>query len=488
MNSKRACASSSWAARYLLAAAGVLTLACVARAADLSGVYTYKLVLRDDSGFALRGTETYEGDESVSENYMIEVYNSEGVKVGATLADESLGSDRSAGYNCTLSVPVGEGAGYAKKGEQLTLVVTTKYDDSERFRSSKVLPPVGGTFGFAKAPVGVFFGDASDTDDGWNRWLKNVGYYLPSGTSLGGPDDDYDNDGLSNMREYQLGTDPAGGALGLEDGPGFKIEEQGDAYKVSFNYCWGHVYSIRVVEGVQTVGIDGQDLPLYESLGADTAYGTYFYENDGSYTTGTRVFFVKKPALGKVHLIGLAVDGRLQEYIQVGESEPSSVLVTPGFPLTYDTEAAANAAKAIAEVAPSEAVASVLTGEGAADGYKAAFTVEVRQDDGQWLLAAELTPPAQTNLMENATAATRQIPVAEIAQLPAGATTNVVLTGCTPGFYYSLHSGAEVTNIVPDAEAKNLSVLCDADGEVEFPLVKKPDEGAGFFKVAISEK
>ena len=38
-------------------AGGVLCLlACLARADALPGVYTYKLVLRDDIGFVLRGT------------------------------------------------------------------------------------------------------------------------------------------------------------------------------------------------------------------------------------------------------------------------------------------------------------------------------------------------------------------------------------------------------------------------------------------------
>ena len=461
-------------------------LACAARAGGLPGVYVYKLVLRDDSGFALRGAEASDGDERVSSNYKIEVFSAAGDKIGAEIRDWSLVSDRDTGCNCTLSVPVGEGAGYAKKGERLTLVVTTMRG-VERFRSSKVLPPVGGTMGFAGASVGVFFGDASDTDHGWDSWLREVGYRLPTGASLGGPGDDYDDDGLSNMREYQLGTDPAGGALGLMDGPGFTIKEQGDAYKVSFNYVWGHVYSIRMIEGTGTVGVDGRDLALYEdlaSLDGGSEWGTYFYDNDGNYNTGTKEFFVKKPTQAGF-LIGLAVDGRLQEYIQVGST---AVTVTPGFPIEYESEAKASAAKAMAEVVPSEAVAAVLAGDGAAAAYKSKFTAEVVQKDGKWRLSAELTPEAWTNLMENATAATRQIPVAEIAQLEQTATTNVVVTGCTPGFYYSLCSGAAVTNIAADAENENLSVLCGADGVVEFPKVSKPSEGAGFYKVVTDVK
>ena len=326
------------AARLLLIPVVAFMFAYTAQAVGLPGVYTYKLILRDDLGFALSGTETSAGDERVSSNYKIEVYTSDGVKLNVQVKDAVLDGRGTVGHNCAVTVPVGEGSGCAKVGEQLTLVVTTKYYGLERFRSSKVLPPVGGTMGFAHAPVGAFWSDPADTDDGWNVWLRTVEMYAPS--SIGGLDDDYDEDGLSNVREYQLGTDPAGNVLGLPNTPEFSIEEQGGAYKVSFNYGWGHVYSIRTVEGTAAVGKDGQDLELYESLeslSAGTAFGKYF--DDSDYNTGKKEFFVKKPALDGVFLIGLAVDGRLQEYIQVGE-DASSVLVTPGFPIEYETEAA----------------------------------------------------------------------------------------------------------------------------------------------------
>jgi len=466
----------------MTAGAGLVlcALACSAHADGLPGSYTYKLVLRDDLGFALCGAETSEGDERVSSNYRVEVYNAAGDKVTATVSDVSIDAD--VGYNCSVSVSVGDGAGRAKVGERLTLVVSDATFGNERFRSSKVLPPVGGIFGTASAPVGVFFGSDGDTDAGWDSWLRAINSYLPDGTSLGGPDGDYDNDGLSNRREYQLGTDPAGGALGLANMPEFTIQEQGDAYQVSFNYGWGHVYSIRTIEGTEAVGVDGQDLALYESLeslNSDSKWGTYFFDDD--YNVGTKTFFVKKPEAG-YFLIGLAVDGRLLEYIQVGSE---AVEVSPGFPIEYESEEKATAAKAIAEVVPSEAVAAVLTGDGMADAYKAKFTAEAKQKDDKWYLSAELTPSAWTNLMDSATAVTRQIPVAEIAQLAPEATTNVVLTGCTPGFYYSLNCGAALTNIAPDVHTENLGILCGADGVVEFPKVGKPSEGTGFYRVKV---
>ena len=435
-------------------AGGVLCLlACMARADALPGVYTYKLVLRDDIGFVLRGTESPLPDERVSSNYKFDVFNSRGELVGSRVDDvTSLGSDRTTGCNCTLSVSVGEGTGCATVGEQLTLVVTDKEYGTEWFRSSKVLPPVGGTFGYAKAPVGVFFGDEGDSDKGFDEWRLAVSRF-PQG-DIGGPEADFDADGLSNMREYQLGTDPAGGELGLKDKLEFAITEQDGAYKVSFNYDWSHVYSIRMVEGATIVGVDGQDLPLYEnaeSLGSDTAWGTYFYNND--YESGTKTFFVKKPEKAS-YLIGLAVDGRLQEYIQVGDT---SLEVSPGFPLEYESEEKATAAEAV-------------------------------QKDGKWLLSAELTPEAWTNLMENATAAARQLPVGEIALLEPEATTSVVVTGCTPGFYYSLYAGTDLTALAPDANQENLNVLCGADGVVEFPKVSKPSEAVGFYKVVTNVK
>ncbi len=458
-------------------------LACPARADFLPGVYTYKLVLRDDNGFGLRGAETSEDDERVSSNYKIEVYNSGGDKLNATVTDVSI--DGETGCNCSVTVPVGDGAGYAKVGERLTLVVSDATFGNERFRSSKVLPPVGGRMGFAGAPVGVFFGDATDTDLGWDSWLRAINPYLPSGASIGDPDDDYDGDGLSNMREYQLGTDPAGGALKLVDKPEFRVVETDGVYKVSFNYGWGHVYSIRAIEGTEAIGVDGQDLPLYESLeklNANEEWGTYLYESD--YNTGAKEFFAKKPTQAS-YLIGLAVDGQLLEYIKVGSD---AVEVSPGSPIEYENEEKAVAAKSIAAVVPTEAVAAVLTGEGMADEYKAKFTAEAVQKEDKWYLSAELTPEAWTNLMENAAAATLQIPVGEIALLESEATTNVVLTGCTPGFYYSLNSGAELKGIAPDANQENLNVLCGADGVVAFPKVSKPSEAAGFYKVVTNVK
>ena len=457
-------------------------LASSVQAAGLLGSYMYPLVLRNEFGLAM-GMGAY--SELVSDKYTFEVYKENGKQAAATLRDIVF-SD-SVGYNCILEVSTLSGGAtetYASPGEQLTLVV--KKSGSVVFRSSTILPPVK-YMGSAGTPIGVFYADSGDMDDGLSIWRS--AYSSDFRINVGGDNADDDGDGLSNLREYRLGTDPAGGAMasfGFVNKPDFTIEEQGDVYKVRFNWSWWHVYSIRAIEGTEIVGKIGQDLALYESaanLSAGTSCGEYFFDADdaGTYPSGTKEFYVRKPNFSGTYMIGLAVDGQLQEYITVVPQ--SAVNVTPGSPIVYDTEAAATAAKAIAEIVPSAAVAAVLTTASAEDGYKAAFSLEVQQSDDKWLLSARLTPESWTNLVRSAAAATRQIPVAEIADLPVNVTTNVTLTGCMPGFYYSLYSGATVTNITADAEAENLNVLCGADGEVEFPKVKKPSEESGFFFV-----
>lgn len=458
-------------------------LASSAQAAGLLGAYMYPLVLRNEYGLVMGMGEW---SFPVSGTYTFEVYKENGKQATATLRDAQF-SD-SVGYNCILEVSVLSGGAtetYATPGEQLTLVV--KKSGSVVFRSSTILPPPM-FIGIVGAPIGVFYADSDDTDNGLNIWRSS--YSSDFGLNIGEDNADDDGDGLSNLREYRLGTDPKGGAManyGFVNKPEFSIEDQGDVYKVRFNWSWWHVYSIRAIEGAEIVGKVGQDLALYESvanLNAGTSIGKYFYDADdaGVFPSGTKTYYVKKPDFSGNYMIGLAVDGQLQEYITVAQ-QPSAVEVTPGSPIEYDTEAAATAAQAIAVVTPSAAVAEVLTGAGAADGYKAAFTVEVEQVNEKWVLSALLMPESWTNLVENAAAGTRQIPVAGIAALPMNTTTNFVLTGCTPGFYYSLYSGATVTNITADAETENLNVLCGADGKVEFPMVKKPSEGAGFFSV-----
>ena len=164
--------------------------------------------------------------------------------------------------------------------------------------------------------------------------------------------------------------------------------------------------------------------------------------------------------------------------------------VTPGQSSRSSTDKSwADDALRRAVISPNRDVAAVLTTEEALNRYAEWFTFRIVQThDLVWYyyaIEAVLTDAAKSNLAETATKATRQIPVAEIAAMAENATTNVTVTGCEPGFYYTLHDGTVLTGIVPDADAANRDVLCGADGKVEFPAVGKPSDAAGFFRVGV---
>ena len=179
------------------------------------------------------------------------------------------------------------------------------------------------------------------------------------------------------------------------------------------------------------------------------------------------------------------------------------VLVAPGVPVTpgalprgnYATAEAATNALVGAYVVPTNRVAAVLTTETLLRTYCDMFDIDVTGGGSSWSLEAVLTPEAWTNLYATVVNATRQIPVgaiarmskvSPIAQLPEEVvTTNVTVRGCAPGFFYSLYDGWALTNVVVDANATNLNVLCGADAKVTFPEVKRPSEKTGFFRVGV---
>lgn len=291
----------------------------------MQGAYNYTLVLRDQYGYAIG----YEGGK-VSDYYTFEVYNAAGEQIYTQSSSDNRTISSSVGCNyllsvCTFSDVNSPQSHYAVPGEQLTLVV--KSGSKEVFRSSKILPPIKWS-GANSAPIGVYCVDSTDADGLYDQWANEIANPFCEdvyGDTIGGKEDDYDNDGLSNLREYQFGTDPTGGALvdagGFVDSPGVSItEEAGDVVKVSFTYGFNHVYSVRAIEGTKTYGIDGQDLPLYErldALNAGNSAGKYFYDGD-SWESGTKTYYVKKPTFNGPYVLGLAVDGQLLEYLTLG--------------------------------------------------------------------------------------------------------------------------------------------------------------------------
>ena len=166
-------------------------------------------------------------------------------------------------------------------------------------------------------------------------------------------------------------------------------------------------------------------------------------------------------------------------------------LVTPGKPTgPFATrEAAAEAAK-VAEFTPSPEVEAALGTDEALATYRDMFTFKVVETEGgQWAVEAVLNPEAESNLVENASAATRQIPVGDIAALGSGEPTNVTVGGCVPGFYYTLYgaqglSALPMGDALPTTEATAYGpVLCEPDKPVTFEAVEKPSDAAGFFSI-----
>ena len=182
-------------------------------------------------------------------------------------------------------------------------------------------------------------------------------------------------------------------------------------------------------------------------------------------------------------VIQVGADRTLQFMANFVESQP----VTPGEPVVFDTaEEAANAMER-AELAPSEEVAAALGSDAARATYRDMFEFDVvPTSDGKWAVEALLKPTEWTNVVESAHAATRQIPVADIAALGMGVETNVTARGCVPGFYYTLYGAAGVRALPMTGTAYG-SVLCGADRDVEFFGVVKPSDAAGFFTIGVLE-
>ena len=132
---------------------------------------------------------------------------------------------------------------------------------------------------------------------------------------------------------------------------------------------------------------------------------------------------------------------------------------------------------------------AVVEASDAQTAYCANFDFAVVETSGgKWAVKAVLTPEAWSNVVESAQAATRQIPVADLAALPSGTPTNVTAKACcVPGFYYSVYAGSTVTSLKALAAEKGRNVLCGLGGDVELSGVTKPTDAAGFFTIGVSE-
>ena len=88
---------------------------------------------------------------------------------------------------------------------------------------------------------------------------------------------------------------------------------------------------------------------------------------------------------------------------------------------------------------------------------------------------------AAVAMATGARAATRQIPLADIAAMTEEGKKDVTVTGCVPGFYYTLRGSGGLVGV--DVYGP---VLCEPDKPVTFEAVEKPSETAGFFSIGAS--
>ena len=161
-------------------------------------------------------------------------------------------------------------------------------------------------------------------------------------------------------------------------------------------------------------------------------------------------------------------------------------VVTTETPILFATAEEATNALPCAIFVPSAEVSDVLDSDVARERYVGWFRLDVvSKTSDEWYIKATLTDAAKTALAETVAAATRQIPVADIAAMANNATTNVTVAGCEPGFYYTLYGGQGLTAL-PETGTVYGPSICSVDGKVSFPTVAKPSDAAGFFSIGVS--
>ena len=174
--------------------------------------------------------------------------------------------------------------------------------------------------------------------------------------------------------------------------------------------------------------------------------------------------------------------------LALGYDEDAAVPVTPGVPVVCDTAEEATNFAMRAELTPSAEVAAALGSDEERQKYRNMFEFGVvPAEDGKWAVEAFLKEPDWTNVVKSAQAATRQIPVADLAALELGDPTNVTVEGCVPGFYYSIYGGTALTNIKMFVSEESRNVLCKPETPVTFKEIVKPSDASGYFIIGVLE-
>ena len=175
--------------------------------------------------------------------------------------------------------------------------------------------------------------------------------------------------------------------------------------------------------------------------------------------------------------------------ITVSPVPPMEPVAPGGQSGPYTTaEEATNVAKR-AVLTPTEEVMEALETDEAIRTYCDLFGFAVTGGGTVWSVKATLTPEAESNLVENASAATRQIPVGDIAAMTEEGKKDVTVEGCVPGFYYTLRGSGSLEGLegLGGLEGADVygPVLCEPDKPVTFEAVEKPSDAAGFFTIGV---
>lgn len=184
------------------------------------------------------------------------------------------------------------------------------------------------------------------------------------------------------------------------------------------------------------------------------------------------------------------LDSREQEIMMTVHLLRGDVAIAPGESVLFASEAAAEKARSNGGVyyVIAEDVAKKLLTDGARANYRRMFEDAIVKIGASYAVEIILTSSAQSQLLDSVNAMTRTIDVQEIASWDSETKNSLKLEGGIPGFYYTLNTGKSVTEILPDGTDANRDVLCDSDGSVTFPAVRKPSPEAGFFSLRVDVK
>ena len=241
------------------------------------------------------------------------------VGTGTNLSYDNLGST---GYNCILAVTTTTDSSsdrYAVNGEQLALVVKNSSGTKEYWRSYTVLPPctwsgIGNFEASGIVDANFYDNNGNGLCDDWENAYD--GYF---DVTLGGADDDYDNDGLTNGQEFMFGTDASGGAasdyyhntISLKDWS--ILDETTRKATVKIDGTFSHAYTIRYTTDLNRTG----NVINFSKTSSGAEDTKYIFDAEADPFTQQVWFTLPDPNEVGTYYVGIAVDGVLAAYTKI---------------------------------------------------------------------------------------------------------------------------------------------------------------------------